>query len=214
MRRFLAYLIVCVSAAYTSVSAQDGTVIRVDYVALSIHADGTETPHAEGVRYIATDGRHRHDETSAGGEQTSSYWLPPDGIQVSVNHALRAAVRSGLREPAWNPRTSMRFVPPIVDADQGPVGPVPPTQFLGTRALGPILLHGYAYDLGSERIENWVYEQPMMQTAVDPFAYPPIPVEMTIFMMGSGERFEVRATSVRRALLEADTFRIPYPVVR
>ncbi len=68
-----------------TVGAQDETVVRVDYVAVLVQADGTESPHSEGVHYIASDGRYRRDETPAGGTPTSEYRLPRDGVHVSVN---------------------------------------------------------------------------------------------------------------------------------
>ena len=81
--------------ASVTVDAQDDTVVRVDYVAVVVQADGTESPQFEGVHYIAPDGRHRHDQTPAGGTRTSEYRLPRYGIHVSVNHSLLEAVRSG-----------------------------------------------------------------------------------------------------------------------
>ena len=85
--------------ASVTVDAQDETVVRVDYVAVVVQADGTESPHAEGVHYIASDGRYRRDETPAGGTPTSEYRLPGDGVHVSVNQSLLEAVRSGRIPP-------------------------------------------------------------------------------------------------------------------
>ena len=58
--------------ASVTVDAQDDTVVRVDYVVVIVQADGTESPQFEGVRYIFPDGRHRHDQTPAGGEKPLS----------------------------------------------------------------------------------------------------------------------------------------------
>ena len=190
--------------ASVTVGAQDDTVVRVDYVAVVVQADGTESPHSEGVHYIASDGRHRHDRTPAGGTPTSEYRLPRDGIHVSVNHSLLEAVRSGR-------------VPPVNVAS--PVGrslATPPaggeTTEIGERTLGPIRLQGRAQVReGFGRTEYWMHEPPLMETAADPLAYPPIVIEMTIFM-DTGERFEVRATSARRVPAAPDMFTVPEPV--
>ena len=56
-----------------------------------------------------------------------------------------------------------------------------------------------------------MHEPPLMETAADPLAYPPIVIEMTIFM-DTGERFEVRATSARRVPAAPDLFTVPGPV--
>ena len=64
--------------ASVTVNAQDDTVVRVDYVAVLVQADGTESPHAEGVHYIASDGRYRHDQTPAGREYRCSRFAPLD----------------------------------------------------------------------------------------------------------------------------------------
>ena len=87
------------ASALVTVNAQDDTVVRVDYVAVLVQADGTESPYSEGVHYIASDGRHRHDQTPADGTPTSEYRLPRDGVHVSVNHDLLEAVRSRTRSP-------------------------------------------------------------------------------------------------------------------
>ena len=204
MNRLLICLAACVLAAFAAVNAQDGTVVRVDYVTVLVDADGTEAQHAEGVHYIAADGRYRHDEIVAGRAPTSVYRLPADGVHVSVNDSLVEAVRSGLVPP-------LDVAAPLdTGFSAAPIGLRPTV--IGERTLGPLLLRGFAQDQeGFGRTESWVYEHPMMQTAPDPIPYPPIVVEMTIFM-NSGERLEVRATSVRRVPLEADTFVVPNPV--
>ena len=78
MIRALVSLVAAILFALASatVDAQDDTAVRVDYVAVLVQADGTESPHAEGVHYIASDGRYRRDETPAGGTPTSEYRLP------------------------------------------------------------------------------------------------------------------------------------------
>ena len=192
------------ASASVTVDAQDETVVRVDYVAVLVQADGTESPHSEGVHYIASDGRYRRDETPAGGAPTSEYRLPGDGVHVSVNQSLLEAVRSGR-------------VPPVNVAS--PVGrslatPLPGAEMteIGERTLGPIRLQGRVQVReGFGRTEYWMHEPPLMETAADPLAYPPIVIEMTIFM-DTGERFEVRATSARRVPPVPDMFSVPGPV--
>ena len=191
------------ASALVTVNAQDDTVVRVDYVAVIVQADGTESPYSEGVHHIAPDGRHRHDQTPAGGTPTSEYRLPRDGVHVSVNHDLLEAVRAGR-------------VPPVNVAS--PVGrgfATPPagaaTTEIGERTLGPIRLQGRQVQEGPGRTEYWVYDPPMMEAAADPLAYPPIVIEGTIFM-DTGERFEVRATSARRIPPAPDLFTVPGPV--
>ena len=192
------------ASASVTVDAQDDTVVRVDYVAVVVQADGTESPHSEGVHYIASDGRHRRDETPAGGTPTSEYRLPRDGVHVSVNQSLLEAVRSG-RVPPVNVASPVgrSLATPAADAE---------TTEIGERTLGPIRLQGRAeVREGSGRTEYWVHGPPLMETAGDPLAYPPIVVEMTIFM-DTGERFEVRATSVQRIPPSPDMFTVPGPV--
>ena len=189
--------------ASVTVDAQDDTVVRVDYVAVLVQADGTESPYAEGVHYIASDGRYRRDETPAGGTPTSEYRLPRDGVHVSVNHSLLEAVRS-------------RRIPPVNVAS--PVGRSLATPHagaetteIGERTLGRIRLQGRQVQDGLGRTDYWVHDPPVMETAADPLAYPPIVIEMTIFM-DTGERFEVRATSARRIRPAPDIFAVPGPV--
>ena len=61
MNRYWICLAAWVLTASACANAQDATVVRVDYVTVLVHADGTETSHSEGVHYIAADGRYRHD---------------------------------------------------------------------------------------------------------------------------------------------------------
>ena len=190
--------------ASVTVGAQDDTVVRVDYVAVLVQADGTEFPHSEGVHYIASDGRYRRDETPAGGTPTSEYRLPRDGVHVSVNHSLLEAVRSG-RIPPVN-------VASPVGRSSATLPTGAETTEIGEKTVGPISLQGRAQVReGFGRTEYWVHDPPMMETAADPLAYPPIVIEMTIFM-DTGERFEVRATSARRIPAPPDIFTVPGPV--
>ena len=76
------------ASAPVTVDAQEETVVCVDYVAVLVQADGTESPHSEGVHYIASDGRHRHDRTPVGGTPTSEY-------------RLRSEARRGGKECRW-----------------------------------------------------------------------------------------------------------------
>ena len=192
------------ASASVTVDAQDDAVVRVDYVAVVVQADGTESPQAEGVHYIASDGRYRRDETLAGGTPTSEYRLPRDGVHVSVNHSLLEAVRSGRIPPVNVASPVGRGVATL------PAGAE--TTEIGERTLGPIRLQGRAQVReGFGRTEYWVHGPPLMETAGDPLAYPPIVVEMTIFM-DTGERFEVRATSARRIPPVPDMFTVPDPV--
>ena len=160
------------ASASVTVDAQDETVVRVDYVAVLVQADGTEIPHSEGVHYIASDGRHRHDRTPAGGTPTSEYRLPRDGVHVSVNQSLLEAVCSG-RVPPVNVASPVgRGTPPAVAS----------TTEIGERTLGPIRLQGRAEvrEEGFGRAEYWAHDPPLMETAANPLAYPPIVIEMTI----------------------------------
>ena len=206
MIRTLVSLVAAILSALASVTvnAQDDTVVRVDYVAVLVQADGTESPHAEGVHYIASDGRYRHDQTPADGTPTSEYRLPRDGVHVSVNHDLLEAVRSG-RVPPVN------VASPVGRGFATPPAGAGATE-IGERTLGPIRLQGRVQvQEGFGRTEYWVHDPPMMETAADPLADPPIVVEMTIFM-DTGERFEVRATSAQRIPPAPDTFTVPGPV--
>ncbi len=85
------------------------------------------------------------------------------------------------------------------------------TTEIGERTLGPIRLQGRQVQEGLGRTEYWVHYPPVMETAADPLAYPPIVVEMTIFM-DSGERFEIRAISAQRIPPAPDIFAVPGPV--
>ncbi len=156
------------------------------------------------MHYIASDGRYRRDETLAGGTPTSEYRLPRDGVHVSVNHSLLEAVRSG-RVPPVNVASPVgRGVATL------PAGAE--TTEIGERTLGPIRLQGRAQVReGFGRTEYWMHEPPLMETAADTLAYPPIVIEMTIFM-DTGERFEVRATSAQRIPPAPDMFTVPGPV--
>ena len=200
--RASAILVAAILAASASVAvdAQDDTVVRVDYVAVVVQADGTESPQFEGVHYIAPDGRHRHDQTPADGTTTSEYRLPRDGVHVSVNHSLLEAVRSG-RIPPVN-------VASPVGRGSATLPAGAETTEIGEKTLGPIRLRGRAQVReGSGRTEYWVHDPPMMETAADP----PIVIEMTTFF-DTGARFEVRATSARRIPPAPDMFTVPRPV--
>ncbi len=188
------------SALAVTVDAQDDTVVRVDYVAVLVQADGTESPQFEGVHFIASDGRHRHDQTPAGGTTTSEYRLPRDGVHVSVNHSLLEAVRSGRIPP-------VNVASPVARSSATPPAGTETTE-IGEKTLGPIRLRGRAQVReGSGRTEYWVHDPPMMETAADP----PIVIEMTTFF-DTGARFEVRATSARRIVPAPDLFTVPGPV--
>ena len=202
MIRASAILVAAILSASTSVTvdAQDDTVVRVDYVAVVVQADGTESPQFEGVHYIAPDGRHRHDQTPADGTTTSEYRLPRDGVHVSVNHSLLEAVRSG-RIPPVN-------VASPVGRGSATLPAGAETTEIGEKTLGPIQLRGRAQVReGFGRTEYWVHDPPMMETA----AGPPIVIEMTAFF-DTGARFEVRATSARRIPPAPDLFTVPAPV--
>ena len=184
--------------------AQDVTMIRVDYEAVTILADGTETLESKGVHYFAADGRYRRDETFAAGERTSLYRLPADGVNVSVNHDLQVAVPGRPGMPEWNARTTVRQVPPLNAAPPSSTTP------LGERTQGLLVLQGFEENLpDGGRAEHWMYIPPLMMQ--DPFAHPPVPIEMTA-TMSTGERYELRVTSMRRTPIEADTFVVPYDV--
>ena len=170
--------------------AQDATMIRVDYEAVTVLADGTETLESKGVHYFAADGRYRRDETFAAGERTSLYQLPADGVRPGM--------------PEWNARTTVRQVPPLNAAPPSPTTP------LGERTQGLLVLQGFEENLpDGGRAEHWVYIPPLMMQ--DPFAHPPVTIEMTA-TMSTGERYELRVTSMRRTPIEADTFVVPYDV--
>ena len=120
-----------------------------------------------------------------------------------MNHSLLEAVRSGR-------------VPPVnVASPVGRSSATPPadaeTTEIGERTLGRIRLQGRQVQDGLGRTDYWVHDPPVMETAADPLAYPPIVIEMTIFM-DTGERFEVRATSARRIRPAPDIFAVPGPV--
>lgn len=191
-------------------NAQDGTVVRVDYVTVVVDADGTETPWAEGVHYIADDGRHRHDETVFGRSPTSSYRLPDEDVNVTVNHSLLEAVRSGQVAPMEVAAPVGRgFQAAFFEDLEEPLNlRMPPS--IGDRTIGPLQLRGYVQETLGEagRAEYWVYEHPRMRT--DPLAYPPIPIELA-FSMSAGQTLETRATSAQRVPLEPDTFVVPDP---
>lgn len=197
-------------AAAACGNAQDDTLVRVDYVTVVVDTDGTETPWAEGVHYIADDGRYRRDETVFGRSPTLSYRLPDEDINVTVNHSLLEAVRNGSVPP-------MEVAAPVGggfqaaffdDFEAPPDIRMPPS--IGERTIGPLQLRGYAQETMGEpgRAEYWIYEHPRVRT--DPLAYPPIPIEST-FSMGAGTRLETRAISVQRVPLEPDTFVVPDP---
>ena len=99
MNRYAIGLAAWVLAAAACGDAQDATVVRVNYVTVVVDAEGAETPWAEGVHYIADDGRYRHDEAVIGRSPTSSYRLPAEDVNVTLNHSLLEAVGSGLVPP-------------------------------------------------------------------------------------------------------------------
>lgn len=212
MERLIGLSVACM-LSLVPLQAQDDTMIRVDYEAVTILADGTETLESKGVHYFAADGRYRRDETFAAGERTSLYQLPADGVNVSVNHDLQVAVPSRPGMPEWSARTTVRQVPPLFDGSSSSAAPPSPTTPLGERAEGLLVLQGFEENLpDGGRAEHWIYIPPLMMQ--DPFAHPPVPIEMTA-TMSTGERYELRVTSMRRTPIEADTFVVPYqPVVK
>lgn len=203
MGRLIGLSAACMSSL-VFLQAQDATMIRVDYEAVTILADGTETLESTGVHYFTADGRYRRDETFAAGERTSLYRLPADGVNVSVNHDLQVAVPGKLGMPEWNARTSVRQIPPLAAFAS-------PTTPLGERTQGLLVLQGFEGELpNGGRAEHWVYIPPLMMQ--DPLTHPPVPIEM-IATMNTGERYELRVTSMRRTPIEADTFVVPDDVV-
>ena len=212
MKRVMMYVVLgaLVGTMSLGLNAQGSTVLRVDYIGVSIDPDGNETTHEEGVHYIADDGRYRSDRVVLG-ERTSLYKFPADGVNVAVNHDLRAAVRSGSGQPQWNSSLIMRFTAPLTPPGFSTSPPEPPTS-LGPRAYGPTLLWGYAYDLpNGHHIETWVYEHPPEIVATSPFDYPPVIIEMNV-SLDDGQQYVARATSLQRVPLSAETFAVPYPI--
>ena len=161
-------------------------------------------------------GVYRHDWTEAG-EKLSLYRLPADGVSVSVNHRLKAAVPSPLDVPPWNPSTRRRFALPGVDLnspsgvdlssppDRQPQG-YRPTAMLGERAHGPMLLRGFRHVTASGTTESWWYYYP-----ADPAGrrFVPVQMEETIEFANGGQSY-VRLVSVGRIPLSPDLFTAPY----
>lgn len=214
MKHLSITLTICTSAGSVLLQAQDGTAVRVEYEAVAISSDGAEMVESRGVHYISTDGRYRRDDTFAAGERTSLYRLPAEGVNVSVNHDLQVAVPSELDVPEWNARTTVRQVPPLLGGSSSggsssvDVAPPASTTPLGERTHGLIVLHGFEENLpDGGRAEHWLYIPPLMMQ--DPLAHPPVAIEMTA-VANTGERYEMRVTSMRRIPIEADTFAVPY----
>ena len=199
MNRYAIGLAAWVLAAAACGDAQDATVVRVDYVTVVVDAEGAETPWAEGVHYIADDGRYRHDEAVIGRSPTSSYRLPAEDVNVTLNHSLLEAVGSGLVPP-------MEVAAPVGRGSQASVFNPQTLPDIGERTLGPLQLRGVGN--AEDGTEFWLLVHPM--TLTDLRAYPPIPIEATM-SMGVGQRLVTRATSARRVPLEPDTFVVPDP---
>lgn len=204
MKHMISMCVVMAVALVLGLGAQANTVLQVAYETVVVDAFGVETPHAEGVHYIAADGRYRHDE-SVDGERVSSYRLGDDN--VSVNHNLGVAVRGGAEAPLWNPYTMRRFVPGASALPGTGFDPKPPRS-LGQRALGPMLLQGFTHDLGAMTVEIWEYGDP--RTAVDPDRYIPVVIELTASMNDGSTTVRTRATGVQRLAESADIFDVPY----
>lgn len=190
-----------------SASAQ---VIRAEYELVGVDSSGAEALVGYGVHYVAADGRYRHDWTEAG-EELSLYRLPADGVSVSVNHRLKAAVPSPLNVPPWNPSTRRRFALPGVDlsspSDRQPQAQgYRPTAMLGERAHGPMLLRGFRHVTASGTTESWWYYYP-----ADPAGrrFVPVQMEETIEFADGGKSF-LRLVSVGRIPLSPDLFTAPY----
>ena len=141
----IAFLLTAVFASGGPSSAQvAGTVLEVEYVSVTIDPEGNETPYGEGTHYMGTDGSHRHDQVVRG-ERISHYRLPGADARVSVNHELGVAVGSGMQDLPWDPTTRRRVAGPLPTP---PLDSIVPPESLGGRALGPLLLNGYAHDVG------------------------------------------------------------------
>lgn len=187
----------CVAAALlvSPLNAQD-SVLRVEYVEIHVDAAGNDSVVGAGTHYIHGDGRHRHDLVRRGAE-ISYYRLPDDELVVSVNHALRIAIRT--RSFPWNPSTKMRF-----GAGSGKVALNKLDRDLGQRAHGPMLLQGVADDT----MELWVYHHPLLAT--NPLRYAPVIIESTRTSPETGSRRMTRVTSAERIPMADGVFYVPY----
>lgn len=181
-----------VAAALATPLLAQGDVLRVDYVEVRVAADGTASVEGNGTHYIHEDGRHRHDLMRRGSE-VSYYQLPDDGVTVSVNHALRIAIRTQ-NQPSrfWSGPSREGFAGEKLETE------------LGARAHGPISL----YRVADETHELWVYRRPQMAT--EPFKYPPIAIESTMIDAENGERHIKRIVSAGRIPMADAIFTVPY----
>ena len=206
--RVVGCLAACAMLVPVAVEAQTGTVVHISYVSVETTSDGVETQYSVGDHYIAADGRHRHDETLANGRRVSLFRFPAEDLAVSVNHDHNLAVPSSYTQLPWNASLG---APPLFGG--GMAAGTPATQvLLGERAHGPLLLVGYQYTQpGFGTTEVWIYQQPV-PSGLGPVPIIPIVVEMTIDVE-DGQRFESRATAVRRVAEEPNIFVVPYELI-
>lgn len=201
-------------------SAQAQTVIEVAYTTIAQDATG-EIQHEVGTYYFGRDG-YRQDRT-VNGERTSL--LVRGGQRVEINHDLSIAVRgptdgsfsvpmleptgsrvvTGARASAMRERLMERNrQPEAVEYNYN-------NESLGTRALGPLLLHGvrHTFEPRSENgfprvVENWIY--------VRPDGLPEGIEESETVYTTSGDVFWSRVKSVvsaRRVARDPEMFDVP-----
>lgn len=204
--------------------AQDVPVVHVSYQMNTFTYDGTAAHVIRGDHFFADDGRHRHDRVFEG-EHLSEIWLPERNERIALN----ATVGLGARGPAM-----MRFgIPGVIRALPGQQsvpqrppqaavaassGPehlsatVPLVESLGTRAHGPLVLHGNrvtmpATDRAPERVyESWRYAPD------DRWGTQEVEIESTLTAMtasGPVVLMSKQANNVGRAMLAAGRFEAP-----
>lgn len=139
---------------------------QVDYVS-TVTVDGVILNSETGVHTFLPDGRQRIDR-EVNGESTSEIYLPATASagaeRIEINHAL-GFVRRGPAAMMTGRSTVFMERPLGRETRFGPSEPAPSEgideESLGTRAFGPLLLHGYrvAFPDGVVR-EGWRYVFP------------------------------------------------------
>ena len=142
----VAMMTLAVALMAGAVAAQ--STVLVDYEA-HISISGEVVRSESGTHYFGPGALYRHD-TLVNGERMSVI-VHNDGSRTEVNHTLRVGQRGPRDMPFRTPSMEMS-----VTAQRPPVTPTPPDgppahatrgQSLGEQARGPILLHGYRFDL-------------------------------------------------------------------
>ena len=168
-------------------------VIRADYVRTqTFEENGSVVILEEGSHYLSAAGRYRLDRIF-GSESVSEIWRPQVGTKIVLDHAREVAL--------LGPMQVMRQASRIGDAA--------PSENLGRRALGPLLLDGYRHIVSESGIGDTAMEIWIALLGPQSYGSPPRIVESTTYGLPGGITESMKLVAVRRIVIPPAMMDVP-----